>query len=99
MVSFPLSGEISGHFDEPRPPISSDRSRAARARRAAGEQSLTTEELAIFLDMSSQVLKINRMTESGIPFIRLGGSIRYRLRDVEDHLAANTVRGSAKGVE
>jgi len=41
-------------------------------------------------------LKINRMTESGIPFIRLGRSIRYRLRDVEDHLVANTVRCAAK---
>jgi excisionase family DNA binding protein len=64
--------------------------------KAVGEQLLTTEELAVFLGMSSQVLTINRMTESGIPFIRLGRSIRYRLRDVEDHLAANTVRGSAK---
>jgi excisionase family DNA binding protein len=64
--------------------------------KAVGEQLLTTEELAVFLGMSSQVLKINRMTESGIPFIRLGRSIRYRLRDVEDHLAANTVRCAAK---
>jgi hypothetical protein len=66
--------------------------------KAVGEQLLTTEELGVFLGVSSQVLKINRMTESGIPFIRLGQSIRYRLRDVEDHLAANTVRGSAKDV-
>jgi hypothetical protein len=66
--------------------------------KAVGEQLLTTEELAVFLGMSSQVLKINRMTESGIPFIRLGRLIRYRLRDVEDHFAANTVRGSARDV-
>lgn len=66
--------------------------------KAVGEQLLTTEELAVFLGVSSQILKINRMTESGIPFIRLGRSIRYRLSDVETHLAANTVRGAAKDV-
>lgn len=66
--------------------------------KAVGEQLLTTEELAVFLGVSSQVLKINRMTESGIPFIRLGRSIRYRLRDVEDHLTEHTVRASAKDV-
>jgi hypothetical protein len=66
--------------------------------KAIGEQLLMTEELAVFLGLSSQVLKINRMTESGIPLIRLGRSIRYRLCDVEAHLAANTVMGNAKAV-
>jgi len=66
--------------------------------KAVGEQLLTTEELAVFLGVSSQILKINRMTASGIPFIRLGRTIRYRLCDVEDHLAANTIRGGAKDV-
>jgi excisionase family DNA binding protein len=79
-------------------PVATD-PRERLVRKPLGEHLLTTEELAVFLGLSSQVLKINRMTGNGIPFIRIGRSIRYRLCDVESYLAANTVKcESAAGV-
>jgi hypothetical protein len=63
-----------------------------RADEVFGYALLTTEQVAAFLGVSPQVLKINRMQRIGLPFIKSGRAVRYSSRDVQAFLSANTVR-------
>jgi len=57
------------------------------------ERLLTTDELAVLLGVSRQTL--SRMAKSGgLPFVMVGGAIRYNLRAIDAHVTANTVRGA-----
>ena len=57
---------------------------------------LTTEEAAELLGLSEQALKLHRMTGRGVPFVRLGRSVRYNRRDIDDYVLGNTIRPSSK---
>lgn len=43
---------------------------------------MTTQELAEFLKVSPSYLNKDRLTGRGIPFVKIGASVRYRLSDV-----------------
>jgi len=58
---------------------------------------LTEKEAAELLNMSTHFLRRDRISErsAGIPFIRIGGSVRYRCVDLENWIleqAKNPVR-------
>lgn len=55
------------------------------------EVHLTEADLARQLQISEQGLRNNRHLGKGIPYIKLGRAVRYRLSDVERYLAENRV--------
>ncbi len=57
---------------------------------------LKASELAEMLDISEQSLAADRYRGEGIPFIKIGSRVRYRLDDVLKHFEQqNTVRTEA----
>jgi DNA binding domain, excisionase family len=48
---------------------------------------LTERELAKRLAVSQRTLQTQRQTGHGIPFIKVGKCVRYRLEDVEQYLS------------
>lgn len=54
---------------------------------------LTTNELAANLNLHPATIRADRATGNamGIPFIRIGGSVRYRPEDVTVYLEKNRV--------
>jgi excisionase family DNA binding protein len=53
---------------------------------AVDEPLLTSKEVAKMLALSSQTLAYWRMNGLGMPFIKLGRSVRYRRDDVLRHI-------------
>ncbi len=51
---------------------------------------LDEKKLAEHLGVSVRTLQSQRQRGDGIPFIRLGRTIRYDLATVQEHLARNT---------
>lgn len=55
---------------------------------------LTTQEAAARLGLHPTTLRIARSRKSlDLPFIRIGGAIRYRMEDVEAFIARNREGG------
>lgn len=52
---------------------------------------LTTEQVAALLQVSEQKLKKDRLAKVGLPFTRLGRTIRYRRSEVDRFLELSTV--------
>jgi hypothetical protein len=73
-----------------------------RAQRLAGltfhpDQILTTEQLAEWLEVSTQFVKASRRTGLGPPFVRVDErNVRYRCGDVLEWLKARTYRSTAE---
>lgn len=62
---------------------------------------LNEVETAEFLGMAKQTLAVWRCTgRYGLPFVKVGRSVRYRLSDLEKFLASRTVTntGEAEGL-
>ena len=55
----------------------------------------TTPEAATRLKCSRSKLEKDRFEGKGIPYTRIGKSVRYREADIQKFLAANTVGGVA----
>ena len=62
------------------------------------ETLLTARETAQYLRCSLRTLDRERADGRGIPYVRIGGRIRYRRADVEAFVAAH-VRGHATGTD
>lgn len=52
---------------------------------------ITPEELAVTLGVLPETLKAWRWKKTGPDFVRLGQSVFYRIRDVEEWIAASIV--------
>jgi len=52
----------------------------------------TTKELSEMLGISAGKLATERMKGKGIPFVKIGGAVRYRKKDVESYLENNLRR-------
>ncbi|MFH1919443.1 MAG: helix-turn-helix domain-containing protein [Planctomycetota bacterium] len=64
---------------------------------AIASQLLTPAETAEHLGIQEQTLAVWRTTgRHGLPFVRVGRSIRYRLADVEEWLAGRTVTSTGE---
>ncbi|RYG88776.1 DNA-binding protein [bacterium] len=55
---------------------------------------MNTREAAVYLGLSKSTLeKMRTQRDDGPPFVRLGrGAVRYRVRDLDDHLAEQALR-------
>lgn len=56
---------------------------------------LTAKELAEILGVSQETLAQNRYLGQGVPYIKVGARIRYRLDDVIAYLEANRIGTTA----
>lgn len=57
---------------------------------------LKPEEAAEFLGRSPSTLAKTRMTGTGPRFVKLGGSVRYDIRDLEAFIAQSTRRSTSE---
>jgi excisionase family DNA binding protein len=55
------------------------------------EKLLTTDEAAALLNKPAGTLVQWRYTRQGPPYVKLGNAVRYRLRDLDAWVKANTV--------
>ena len=61
---------------------------------------LTPEQAAEILGTTVGTLAVWRCRrEHGIPYVKIGGSVRYRREDLEADIAAHTVRGGEASPE
>ena len=58
------------------------------------DELITAGQLAERLKRSPHTLAVHRITGQGVPFVRLGRSIRYPTSDVEAYLAGLPLRRS-----
>lgn len=59
------------------------------------ETLLTAEEVSPIVGKTVDALRQDRYKGRGLPYIKLGGLIRYRASDIEAYLEANTIRPGA----
>lgn len=62
-------------------------------RQIALDELLTSDQVAEYLGLTPNALAIDRHRGRGIPYVRVGSRIRYRAKDVQGYLDANTVAG------
>ena len=60
---------------------------------------LTQREAALVLRLSERTLERMRVAGTGVPFIKLNRSVRYRQSDVEDYIRSRVVRSTSESVE
>ena len=53
-------------------------------------------EVAALLGVSESKLRTDRMKLQGIPFVKIGGSVRYRRQDIDSYLEKNLVKAGDK---
>lgn len=64
-----------------------------------GDELLTAEQAADYLNVKPQTLALWRSTgRHGLPFVRVGRAIRYRRRDLEQWLADRTATSTGECV-
>jgi excisionase family DNA binding protein len=54
---------------------------------------LTRRQAAEFLSLSQQTLAVWAMTGKILPYVKLGRAVRYRLSDLEELIARQTIGG------
>jgi hypothetical protein len=54
---------------------------------------VSEKELAPLIGRGMSTIRKDRMFGRGVPFVKIGGSIRYRLSDVVKFMEAHTLRG------
>jgi predicted DNA-binding transcriptional regulator AlpA len=52
---------------------------------------ITEADTAIYIGMSRPWLRLQRMKGTGPPYIRIGRTIRYDIRDLDDWLAQHRI--------
>jgi len=52
---------------------------------------LSERQVAQLLSLSVQTLRNNRCNRKGLPYVKLGRSIRYRAADVEEHISSRLI--------
>lgn len=55
---------------------------------------LTAKELADYLSISTEALAQDRFRGEGIPYVKIGSRVRYRLSSLLKHLEENEQRGA-----
>jgi len=53
------------------------------------DEFMTTQQVAVWLQVSEQSLIQDRFRDRGLPYVKLGRRVRYRRQDVIDYLDAN----------
>jgi hypothetical protein len=61
------------------------------------EPMLCEHQVAEIFSISTATLRRNRLLNKGIPWVKLGGSVRYRVCDIEAEVKRN-MRGPSQAV-
>lgn len=59
-------------------------------------QLLPEKKVAQMLSLSVQTLRNDRAKRQGLPYVKLGAAVRYRVDDVEAYVAARQIRPEAQ---
>lgn len=59
---------------------------------AAHDKLLSEKEVAKLINMSLSFLQHDRQRGGGIPYVKIGNSVRYRRTDVDAYIAGNSRR-------
>jgi hypothetical protein len=62
---------------------------------AVGERLLTERELANRHGLSVRTVRNKRVTGGYVPFLKIGGAVRYSLADIEAYEDANTFNSTS----
>jgi len=54
---------------------------------------LTEDEVCEILNLNVSSLQRERCNGTGIPYVKLGRRVRYKIEDIEKYIKANTVGG------
>jgi predicted DNA-binding transcriptional regulator AlpA len=73
--------------------------RLSRRARQSGDRLITEKQVAEMLGLNPSTVRHWRMRRAVLPFIEIGGSIRYSLAAVEAELARRTVPINGKKVQ
>lgn len=57
---------------------------------------LNTFQVAQLLNCTERKLESDRIKGGGIRYIKIGKSVRYDIRDIEDYIEANTVNSTSQ---
>jgi hypothetical protein len=67
---------------------------------ATMETLINTQQLSELLQIQQSTIEKNRVMKTGIPYVKINRSVRYKLSDVYDYLDSNRVHtASAKESE
>jgi excisionase family DNA binding protein len=56
---------------------------------------LTEKEAADYLQQKVKTLQSRRVAGGGVPFVKIGRSVRYRVSDIENYLTKNLCTSTA----
>jgi Helix-turn-helix domain len=59
------------------------------------DETLTERDLAALLKRSARTLQGDRIRGGGIPFVKVGAHVRYRVSDVLSYLDSHTQRSTS----
>jgi excisionase family DNA binding protein len=60
------------------------------------DQLLTETEAAALLRQKVKTMRNLRVTGGGVPFVKLGRSVRYRMSDLQAYIASNVRKSTAE---
>jgi hypothetical protein len=58
---------------------------------ATMEQLINTQQLSELLQIQRSTIEKNRVMKTGIPYVKINRSVRYKLSDIQDYLDLNRV--------
>ncbi len=76
--------------------MTSNSSSSAGTRVATGDVFLTEYDLAVRWKVSAKKLQADRWHEKGVPFLKIGRAVRYRLAEVISYEERHTVYDLAR---
>ena len=74
-------------------------SQIAKSSPAKHDKLLSEKEVAPIIGMSTSFLQHDRQRGGGIPFIKIGNSVRYRKSDIDAYLVSNLRRNTSGNAE
>ena len=54
---------------------------------------LTEDEVSKLFNINKHTLQRERFNGTGIPYVKLGRRVRYKIEDIEKYIKANTIGG------
>jgi hypothetical protein len=76
--------------------VVADRLSSTVASKIQDDDLLCQEQVATMIEMSESWLEKKRCTGGGIPFRKIGGSVRYMRKDVADYLKSHTFKNTCE---
>jgi len=87
---------VSATAPDPKPPPAADRIHPFSEEIKMSDQLMSTGAAAAYLNVEPQTLAAWRcLGRHGLPYVKVGRAVRYRLADLQEFVARNTVGAAA----